>query len=339
MCQTKQNRGNNIMYKVAILGYRHQAHFHHAPAFAKHPDCQIVAVCDIVAERANQGADCYNVPAYLDADEMLEKEEIDIVDVPVGERYRPPLVLKCLNRNKHVLTEKPLAGAAGQYKIQLSDVPTVREMIDEWRRHDIQFGVCFCLHGSPNVRWVKDVIRSGKLGALKMINARTAMGSWNHIIDLVRFLGGEVKEVFAFSDDIETQRDKTVCLRFESGAIATLAVAHNLSLQFQIKWIGEKGEITIDNIAGTAFWGLHDSLERTRWGDERRLDRSTFQTLFDVLVSDFMDSIKSGVPFDADGWAGLRHIEIDSAISESIATNRPIPIERYLPKYGHTIQV
>jgi len=327
------------MYKVAILGYRHQGHFHHAPAFAKHPDCQIVAVCDIVEERAKQGADCYGVPAYLDADEMLEKEEIDIVDIPVGERYRPPLVLKCLKQNKHVLTEKPLAGAAGQYKIQLSDVPTVKEMVDEWRSHDTLFGVCFCLHGSPNIRWAKDVIRSGKLGALKMINARTALGSWNHIIDLVRFLGGEVKEVFAYTDDPKAQRDKVVCLRFDSGAIATLAVSHNLGLQFQIKWIGEKGEIMIDNIAGTAFWRLHNSLQTTKWTDERQLDSSTFQTLFDVLVSDFMDAIKNGAPFAADGWAGLRHIEIDAAISESIAIAEPIHIERYLPEYGQTIQI
>jgi predicted dehydrogenase len=330
---------NNIMYNVAILGYRHQAHYHHAPAFAKHPDCRIVAVCDIIEERAKQGADCYGVPAYTDADEMLEKEEIDIVDIPVGEQYRPPLVLKCLKRNKHVLTEKPLAGAAGQYKIQLSDVPTVKAMIDEWRQHETQFGVCFCLHGSPNVRWAKDVIRSGRLGALKMINARTALGSWNHIIDLVRFLSGEVREVFAYADDPKVHNDKVVCLLFENGAIGTLSVSSNLSLQFQIKWIGEKGEITIDNIAGTAFWHLHNSLEVTRWSDERQLDRSTFQTLFDVWVSDFMDSIKNGVPFDADGWAGLRHIEIDGAISESIATARPIPIERYLPEYGHTIEI
>ncbi len=69
------------MYKVAILGYRQQGKLHHAPAFARNPDCEIVAVCDIVEERAREGAETYGVPAYLDADEMLEKEEIDIVDI------------------------------------------------------------------------------------------------------------------------------------------------------------------------------------------------------------------------------------------------------------------
>lgn len=72
------------MYKVAILGYRHQAKNHHAPAFARHPDCKIVAVCDVVEERARDGAETYRVPVYLDVDEMLAKEEIDIVDIPVS---------------------------------------------------------------------------------------------------------------------------------------------------------------------------------------------------------------------------------------------------------------
>lgn len=119
------------MFKVAILGYRAQGLNHHAPSFAKLSDCQIVAVCDIVEERARVGAERYGVPAYTNVDEMLDAEDIDIVDIPVGEGYRYDLVMKCLRRGLHVFTEKPLAGAEGQYRIQLSDVPIAQEMIDE----------------------------------------------------------------------------------------------------------------------------------------------------------------------------------------------------------------
>jgi len=294
-------------------------------------------VCDVVEERAKEGAERYGVPAYLDADEMLEKEEIDIVDVPTNEKFRYELVMKCFQRDKHVFTEKPLAGELGQFRIQLSDVPKAREMIDEWQRHDVQFGICFGLHGSANVRWAKDVIRSGRLGPLKMIDARTALGSWNHIIDLVRYLGGEVAEVFAYSDDREKMSTKTACLRFEGGQVATLAVCHKLSLQFQIKVVGELGEVTIDNIAGTAHCRLHSSLEVTRWNDESLLDPCTYYRIYENLFADYLASIRDGAPFDADGWAALRHMEIDGAITESIQTGKPVPIERYLPEKGHTI--
>jgi predicted dehydrogenase len=324
------------MFKVAILGYRHQASHHHAPSFARLPDCRIVAVCDIVEERAKEGASRYGVRAYTSADEMLSSEEIDIVDIPTGEQYRYELVMKCLRLGKHIFTEKPLAGAKGQYKIQMSDVPRAREMIDEWQKQDLYFGICFGLHASPNVRRVKEVIKSGQLGRLRQIQARTALGSWNHIIDMVRFLGGEVKEVFAYADNDEME-NKAVCLKFESGAVGTLAVSKNLSLQFQIKWIGELGEVIIDNIAGSASWRLYNSLDETHWNETHKIDRGTYWTLFEGLIADFVASIKERKPFVADGWAGLRHMEIDGAITESILTGRPIPIQRYMPDKGHTI--
>jgi predicted dehydrogenase len=324
------------MLKVAILGYRHQGANHHAPAFAKLPDCQIVAVCDIVEERAREGADRYGVPAYTDADEMLDREDIDIVDIPVSERFRYELVMKCLKRGKHIFTEKPLAGADGQYKIQSADVPIAREMIDEWQKHDVQFGICFGLHASRNVQRVKAVIRSGELGKLRQIQARTAQGSWNHVIELVRFLSGEVREVFAYSDNAEME-NKVACLKFESGAVGTLTVSNQLSLQFQLKWIGERGEATIDNIAGTASWHPHNSLDITHWNDLSRTDRGTYVALFEDLIADFVDSIKTQRPFVADGWAGLRHIEIDAAITDSIRSGKPIPIQRYMPENGRTI--
>ena len=39
------------------------------------------------------GARRYGVPAYTNVDEMLDAEEIDIVDIPVGEGYRYELVM------------------------------------------------------------------------------------------------------------------------------------------------------------------------------------------------------------------------------------------------------
>ncbi len=324
------------MFKVAILGYRAQGSNHHAPSFARLPDCQIVAVCDIVEERARAGAERYGVPAYTNVDEMLDAEDIDIVDIPVGEGYRYELVMKCLRRGLHVFTEKPLAGAEGQYKIQLSDVPVAQAMVDEWRQHGTQFGICFCLHAARNVRRVKEVIQSGQLGQLRQIQARTALGSWNHIIDIVRFLSGEVQEVFAYADDIE-MGNKAACLKFESGAVGTLAVSQDLGLQFQIKWIGELGEVTIDDIAGTAYWHLHGSRDVTYWSDARQLDGATYASQFEDLIADYVTSIKERRPFVADGWAGLRHMEIDAAITESIRTKKSILVHRYMPDKGHTI--
>ena len=327
------------MYKVAILGYHNQGEFHHAPAFASHPDCQIVAVCDIVEERARAGAEQYGVPAYLDADEMLTSEEIDIVDIPVGERYRFDLVMKCLELDKHVFTEKPLVGAAGQYKIRLSDIPRARAMIDAWRNRDVRFGVCFCLHGGSNVCWAKQFIRAHReeYGDLKAVQVRCARGSWNHTIDLFRQFGGEVAEVFAYHDGTDEWADKVVAAQFENGAIGTLLASASLALQYELKWVAANGEVVVEDIGGTAWARRRASSEFLRFDERGSIDQPTYASLFTEHIAAFVDAIHTGKPFAADAWAGLRHVEIDAAISESITTGQPVRVERYMPGEGRTI--
>ena len=75
----------------------------------------------------------------------------------------------------------------------------------------------------------------------------------------------------------------------------------------------------------------------TRWSDVRQLDGGTYATQFEDHIAEFVASIKERRPFVADGWAGLRHMEIDAAITESIRTGKSIPIRRYMPDKGHTI--
>ena len=60
--------------------------------------------------------------------------------------------------------------------------------------------------------------------------------------------------------------------------MGTLGVSRDLSLQFQIKWIGELGEAKIDNIAGTASWRPHNSLDVAYWNEVPSLDRGTYFT-------------------------------------------------------------
>jgi predicted dehydrogenase len=211
-------------------------------------------------------------------------------------------------------------------------------MVDEWQKHDVQFGICFGLHYSPNVMKLKELINDGALGDLKQIQARTAQGSWNHIIDMVRFLGGEVEEVFAFADDKEDMDNKAACLRFEGGLVGTLAVSRHLGLQFQIKWMGDGGDAWADNIAGTTSWRPKGKTEVTTWDDGLGLQAGTYYVLFEGLIEEFVACIKEKRPFVADGWAGLRHMEIDGAITESIRTGKPVRIERYRPEKGRTIK-
>ncbi|MBI3946443.1 MAG: Gfo/Idh/MocA family oxidoreductase [Armatimonadetes bacterium] len=314
------------MYNVAILGCGRHGRGHN---WAKAPDCRVVAVCDLDEQRARERAETYGVPFYVDADEMFEKEKIDIVDAPVREQNRFEVVMKCLKYGKHIYTEKPLGGEEGQMKIKLTDLPKARAMIDEWQKSGVQLGVCFCLHGTDNIRWMKEQIRTGEYGEPVAVSARAFSGTWPHLVEMFRYLGGEVDEVFGHAD--EAWRSRSATVRFANGAVGNLMTSAPMALQYQIKWIGQQGELQVDDITGVARG-------RLKSGEERALpEGSAWGAMLSQHIADFVASIKERRRFVADGWAGLRQMELDAAISESIMTGRPVKVERYKPEQGRTV--
>lgn len=326
------------MHKVVIIGYRARGK-RLGPAFAGTDGCKIVGVCDIVEERAREGADTYGVKAYTDVDELLAKEEFDIACIPVGEQFRYDLVMKCLRADKHIFTEKPLAGEEGQYRIKPSDVVKAWEMIEEWQRHPgRQFGICFSMHYMENMQWAKQRIRGDVLGDFRFVHALTMAGSWNHLIDIVRYLSDEVTEVCAFADDPGDPAAKAVALHFESGGVGTLVFLEGVALQFQIKWVGTLGEITINDLSGDAWSRLHPGRSFGAPGETENfspLGLSGYPAAEPVTlaaqIADFVASIREGRQYVADGWAGLRHMEIDAAITESMRTGDIVPVQRHGP--------
>lgn len=326
------------MYKIAVIGYRARGKVL-APAFAQVKDCRVVAVCDIVEGRAREGAELYRVPAYTDVDRLLDSEEFDIALIPCGEQYRYELVMKCLRADKHIFTEKPLAGGEGQYRITLSDVPKALEMVEQWqRRPGRQFGICFAMHYMENAQWAAARLREGKLGAFRFVHALTMAGSWNHIIDTVRYLRGDVAEVFAYADDPANPASKAVTLLFDNGGVGTLVFLEQVALQFQLKYVGTLGELEVTDLAGTAAWRPHPSMSfgpAAEWERFSPTGPTGFPTaqpfMLKAQIADFVASIREGRQYVADGWAGLRHMEIDAAITESMRTGQPVAVVRHGP--------
>ena len=98
--------------KVGIVGMsgigNSHANCHKADDLA-----ELVAVCDVVKERADAAAERLGVKVYYSLAEMLANEELDIVDVTTGGyengswHYEP--AMEALAAGKHVLCEKPLS--------------------------------------------------------------------------------------------------------------------------------------------------------------------------------------------------------------------------------------
>jgi len=68
--------------KIGVIGAGRWAKSAHLPGFARSPLSDVVAICDLNHELAEQRAEEFSVDGvYTDIKEMLQKEDLDVVDI------------------------------------------------------------------------------------------------------------------------------------------------------------------------------------------------------------------------------------------------------------------
>jgi predicted dehydrogenase len=316
------------MLRVAVIGCGQIATYRHAPAFARLPDVKIVAVCDVMEEKARALGERYQVPVYRDPVTLLDREEVDVADVVTREQDRCPVLMECFKRGKHVFTEKPLAGADGQYHIQDSDLPEVQEVVEAWLRAGTRFGVNLSLRHDLHARELKRAIMAGELGDPVMLNVHHAIGSASHIVDLLRWYNGEVVEVSGVATGDPAAPTRCAYLVFENGTIGTLASTPDADLHFHLDYAGTKQRAVLSNIAGYLERFERDGRTMHRWQPGYGDSHSSFG-LFDRSVSQFIEDLRTGTEVVANGIDGLRQMEIEAAITRSFDTGRRERVVRY----------
>ena len=70
---------------------------------------QLSAVCDNVYEKALVIAKKFNIPAYVDMDEMMQKEKIDVAVVLTPSGLHAKNVVNLAKYGKDIMVEKPMA--------------------------------------------------------------------------------------------------------------------------------------------------------------------------------------------------------------------------------------
>lgn len=95
--------------KIGMIGTGGIAQVH-LRALAKTDEIELVAVCDLVEEKAQKAADEYGVPnVFVDYHELLEMDEIEAVNICTWNQAHCAPAVDALHAGKHVLVEKPMA--------------------------------------------------------------------------------------------------------------------------------------------------------------------------------------------------------------------------------------
>ena len=178
----------------------------HARCYQKNKNVKLVAVCDIIKERADKAAAAYSCPAFYSIQEMLKSGiRIDAASMATagkengGDHYVATMEL--LRGGIPVLGEKPIS----------NEVARAEEMVALAREKKLAYAVDLNHRFTPAARKAREWLDAGRCGEINMINMFMWINNPNetsphfhmralhpHSIDVMRYFGGDVKKVHAF---------------------------------------------------------------------------------------------------------------------------------------------
>jgi predicted dehydrogenase len=342
-------------YGFGIIGCGMISDFHSA-AIANIKNGELVAVSSRKAENSQRLVDYYGIQAHSDYNEMLNRDDIDIVCVctPSGAHMEPAVA--AAEAGKHVIIEKPL-------EITLERCDTI---IESCEKTNVRLCTIFNSRFSDASQLVKDTVSSGRLGQLTLGDAYVKWyrsqdyydsGDWRgtmeldgggammnqsiHAIDFLQYVMGPVRSVQAFTDTLAHERidveDVAVAaLRFENGALGviegTTAVYPGSLKKFEFS--GTKGTIVLEE-EDIITWEFEEEKpedaeikkqfsERKSGGGGASDPRAINHDNHCRQMTNLIQSIENTMPHLVDGREGRKAVEIILAIYQSSKTGKTV---------------
>ena len=322
----------------------------HFDAFRKIDGIQLVAVCDVVEERARAAGEAQGVPFFTSYEKMLRTADCDAVVIATPSGLHPQQGVLAAKAGKHVITEKPMSislGAADEL-VQACDSAGVRLFVVKQNRLN------------PGIQLLKRALDKGRFGRIYLANSTVRWtrpqeyydqapwrGTWefdggafmnqaSHYVDLIQWLVGPVESVIAktatLARRIEAEDTGVAVLKFRSGALGTIEVtmlAYPKNLEGSITILGENGSV---KIAGTAVnkvetWQFSDYDD-----DDKLIEAATtnppnvYGFGHEAYYRNVLKVLRGEAVPDTDGRAGRKSLELILGIYESAKTGREVPL-------------
>jgi predicted dehydrogenase len=95
--------------KVGIVGAGNIFKSAHAPALVDHPEIELVAICDVIVDKAKMRAADLGIPhVYGDYPEMIKQHpDLDFIDICTSNLFHSEVAIAALDAGIHVFCEKP----------------------------------------------------------------------------------------------------------------------------------------------------------------------------------------------------------------------------------------
>ena len=146
-----------------VLGTAHIAIEKVIPAMQHSQLARVSAIASRTEERAQAAATRLGIErAYGSYEQLLADPDVEAIYIPLPNHMHVPWTLRAAAAGKHVLCEKPIALNAAE----------ARQLLTAREQHGVLIGEAFMVRTHPQWLAVRDLVRSGELGELRLISCQ-----------------------------------------------------------------------------------------------------------------------------------------------------------------------
>ena len=321
--------------KVAVVGMGGIGHTH-ARCYKENPLAELVAVCDVIKEKADEAAAEFGCRAFYDEEDMLKNmPEIDVVSVTTsgyenGSMHFEPAMI-ALTYKKAVLVEKPIC----------ADIDDARELVAFAARKGLYLGNDLNHYFTETAARAKKLQEDGQIGQLQYCICKSGFNGWEgdyrgkmsprwmtpyshlkaycaHPFSVMRYFCGDIIGVQAFLDKPgvrATAEDPMLTLNSIHVKFANGGYGHLISQRGDSAWgyggwwsyehAGTKGTFAIENCTEKLlYWnpqqkdasGRPTMMQATLEPEVYDTGIKSFNATFPVRINAWLEDLTNKVP-------------------------------------------
>jgi len=247
------------MLQIGIVGLGGIGN-NHARCYTANKYSKVVAVCDVIKEKADVAAEEYGAQAFYSVKQMLKSGiKLDGCSVTTAgvengsDHYNPTMEL--LQAGIPVLGEKPIS----------NDVAKARKMVALAKKKRVRYGINLNHRFTPAAVKAKEWLQGGRLGELNIVNMTMWINNpnesspWFHIralhphsLDVMSYFAGEVDQVQAFFKKGKGRKiwsNVQANILYKNGVIGHLTGSYDAGGSYgleTLELVGSEGRVVIN---------------------------------------------------------------------------------------------
>jgi len=302
---------------------------------------EVVAVCDIIKEKADKAAKAYDAKAFYSVQEMLDSGvKLDACSMATagvengGDHYTPTMEL--LGAGLPVLGEKPIS----------NEIDKAEEMVALAREKNLPYAVDLNHRFTPAALRAKEWVDAGRLGQLHLLNMRMWINNPNesspwfhlralhpHSIDVMRYFCGDVRGVHAFCCKGKGRKiwsNAQVGMLFANGVVANLTGSYDAGGSYGLECcdlVGSEGRFVLEDACEHLTFYPRNSKEVERYDYIGGM--MGFGETFRSRIEYWVDQLIAKTPPDrieASGADALKAQRVIEAAIESFQSGKTVEL-------------